>query len=44
VVLLPVSPPSSSSRLLHAEFVSPCSGRIINFSIGPSQFCPNLFF
>jgi len=35
VVLLPASPPSSLSRPLHAEFISACSGRIINFVIGP---------
>jgi len=41
VVLLPASPPSSLSRPLHAEFISACSGRIINFVIGPGQFWPS---
>jgi len=41
VVLLPASPPSSSLRPLHAEFISACSGRIINFVIGPGQFWPS---
>jgi hypothetical protein len=38
MLLLPASPPSSSSRPLHAEFISACGGRIINFAIGPGQF------
>jgi hypothetical protein len=37
VVLLPATPPSSSSRPLYAEFISACSGRIINFVIGLGQ-------
>jgi hypothetical protein len=38
--LLPVSPPSSSWSL-HAEFVSTCSGWLINFGLGPGQFWPS---
>jgi len=41
VVFLPASPPSSSSRPLHAEFIFACSGRIINLAIGPGQFWPS---
>jgi hypothetical protein len=33
-------PPSSLSRLLHAEFISACSGRIINLPLGLANFGP----
>jgi len=38
--LLPALPPSSLSRLLHAEFISACSGRIINLPLGLANFGP----
>jgi len=33
-------PPSSSSRPLQAEFISACSGRIINLALGWANFGP----
>jgi hypothetical protein len=31
-------PPSSSSRSLHAKFISACSGKIIKLSLGRASF------